>query len=102
MLEIIHDLAPGADLFFSQGISSDIRFIDAVNELVAAGCDVIVDDIGFFGEPWFEEGPIATTVRDAIEIDGIVYASSAGNSQDEHYEGDFVKIISEQSVEQLF
>jgi hypothetical protein len=90
MLEIIHDLAPGADLYFSQGISSSITFINSVNDLVDAGCDVVVDDIGFFGEPWFEEGPIATTVRNAIENDGIVYASSAGNSQDEHYEGDFV------------
>jgi len=89
MLEIIHDLAPGAELYFSQGIGASADFINSVNNLVAAGCDVVVDDIGFFGEPWFEEGPIATAVRNAIQNDGIVYASSAGNSQDEHYEGDF-------------
>ena len=80
MLEIIHDLAPGAELYFSQGISSSTAFINSVNNLVAAGCNVVVDDIGYFGEPWFEEGPIATAVKNVIQNDGIVYASSAGNS----------------------
>ncbi|MGD9900864.1 MAG: S8 family serine peptidase, partial [Calditrichaceae bacterium] len=89
MLEIIHDLAPGAGLAFSTGIGSAAGFINSINDLVAAGCQVVVDDIGFFGEPWFEEGPIATAARDAIVNDGIVYASSAGNSREDHYEGDF-------------
>jgi hypothetical protein len=89
MLEIIHDLAPGADLAFSEGIQSSLEFINSINDLVGAGCDVVVDDIGYFGEPWFEEGPIASAARDAITNDGIVYVSSAGNSQDEHYEEDF-------------
>lgn len=90
MLEIIHDLAPGADLAFSEGFESSTEFINSISDLVSAGCDVIVDDIGYFGEPWFEEGPIATAARNAIENDGIVYASSAGNSNDQHYEGDYL------------
>jgi len=90
MLEIVHDLAPGADLAFSEGIQSSTEFINSVADLADAGCNVIVDDIGYFGEPWFEEGPIATAVRSAIEQDSIVYASAAGNSGDMHYEGDFL------------
>ncbi|MBN1407289.1 MAG: S8 family serine peptidase [Calditrichaceae bacterium] len=89
MLEIVHDLAPGAELYFSEGIETATEFINSVNDLAASGCDVIVDDIGYFTEPYFEEGPIASAVRNAIDNYGIVYASSAGNSQDEHYEGDY-------------
>ncbi|RQV92949.1 MAG: T9SS C-terminal target domain-containing protein [Calditrichaeota bacterium] len=89
MLEIVHDLAPGADLYFSEGIQSSLEFINSINDLAAAGCSVIVDDIGYFTEPYFEEGSIASAVRDVIDDYDIVYASSAGNSQDEHYEGDY-------------
>ena len=90
MMEIIHDLAPGASLAFSTGFLSQVGFVNSINDLVAAGCDVVVDDIGYFGEAWFEEGPIATAARNAIESGGIVYASAAGNSADMHYEGDFL------------
>ena len=90
MMEIIYDLAPGADLAFSEGFGSSIEFINSIGDLVDAGCDVIVDDIGYFGEPWFEEGPIAMAVHDAIENDRIVYASAAGNSKEQHYEGDYL------------
>ena len=93
MLEIINDLAPGAELYFSQGVTSSLAFINSVNNLIDASCDIIVDDIGYFGEPSFEEGPIASAVRDVISKNGIVYASSAGNSQDEHYEGDYSPVI---------
>jgi hypothetical protein len=93
MLEIIHDLAPGAELYFSEGVQVSEEFINSVNDLVAAGCSVIVDDIGYFGEPYFEEGPIATAVRNVIENNNVVYSSSAGNSQDQHYEGDYNRIV---------
>lgn len=89
MMEIVYDLSPGSALGFSQGISSSTAFINSVNNLVGASCDVIVDDIGFFSQPYFEDGSIAQAVQNAVLNNGVVYASSAGNSQDEHYEGDF-------------
>jgi subtilisin family serine protease len=86
LLEIVHDLAPGAELLFSTGIATTLTFIDAVNCLVAAGARVIVDDLGFFGEPYFEDGPIAQTVRAAVAA-GVTFVSSAGNGALLHYEG---------------
>src|SRR4030095_2976524 len=44
----------------------------------AAGADVIVDDLGFFGEPFFEDGPVALAVRAAVK-GGVSDHSSAGN-----------------------
>lgn len=46
MLEIVHDLAPGAQLYFANGGTS-LEFEQAVDYL-AANTDVSVDDISFF------------------------------------------------------
>src|SRR5262249_17916950 len=53
MLEIVHDLAPGAGLLFASGIDSPLAFDQAVRCLTDAGANVIVDDLQFFGEPYF-------------------------------------------------
>lgn len=83
MLEIVHDLAPGAGLRFS-GISTRLEMIDAIDCLTAGGADVIVDDLIFFGEPFFEDGPIALTAADAVAA-GASYHTAAGNFGDREY-----------------
>src|SRR5215471_16297736 len=87
LLEIVHDVAPGAKLLFS-GPSTSLDMVDAVQCLVDAGADVIVDDLGFFGEPYFEDGPVADAVSAAVTA-GVSYHSSAGNEAQEHVEQDF-------------
>ncbi len=84
MLEIVHDLAPGATLLFSEGLSDKVQFIDSLTCLKNAGARVIVDDIGFFDEPFFEDGPVAQAVR-AVVQGGVSYHSAAGNEADIHY-----------------
>jgi subtilisin family serine protease len=85
MLEIVHDLAPGASLLFSSDGNTPLAFINAVNCLKDAGADVIVDDVVFFNEPAFEDGPIAQTVREAVQA-GVSYFSSSGNFAQVHIE----------------
>jgi subtilisin family serine protease len=85
MLEIVHDLAPGASLLFSSDGNTPLAFINAVNCLKDAGADVIVDDVVFFSEPAFEDGPIAQTVREAVQA-GVSYFTSAGNFAQVHVE----------------
>jgi hypothetical protein len=82
--EIVHDLAPGATLLFHTGFPTSLNTIQAIQALVGEGVDVLMDDIGFFAEPVFEEGPVAQAVRDAIE-NGVVYVTAAGNAADRHY-----------------
>lgn len=89
MLEIIHDMAPGAELYFHDCGDSTVAFNRAINKLVAAGCNIIVDDIGWPSEPYFEDGIIAKHVTELIENNNIVYVSSAGNSADKHYQKTF-------------
>ena len=87
LLEIVHDIAPGAQLLFA-GPSDSFEMIQAVECLTDAGANVIVDDLGFFGEPYFQDGPVATAVRAAVQA-GVSYHSSAGNEARQHLEQDF-------------
>lgn len=94
MLEIIHDMAPGAQLYFS-GPLTNLDMVDSVNYLVAQGCDIIVDDLLFPGEPYFADGPVAQAAQAAIDA-GVTYISAAGNQGvasgfygDSHYQGLF-------------
>jgi len=88
LLEIVHDLAPGAQLLFSEGATSSLVFIDSVNCLAAAGAGVIADDLVFFDEPFFADGPLALAVRAAVQA-GVSYHSAAGNEAQEHVEQPF-------------
>ena len=86
LLEIVHDLAPGARLLFSSGSDGEMAFIDSVRCLTAAGANVLVDDLGFFDQPFFEDGPVSAAVKAAIVDAGVSYHSAAGNEANVHLE----------------
>jgi len=88
ILEIIHDIAPGAMLAIAAASTSD-EFIDAVAQLTAWGAQVIVDDLGYPDQPYFEDGDVAKAYETA-SAQGIVLVSSAGNAGERHYQGAFV------------
>lgn len=97
MLEIVFDLAPGADLFFATAFSGQPQFAQNILDLQAAGCDVIVDDVFYLSEPTFQDGVIAEAVN-TVTAAGALYFSSAGNSGNLNdgasgvWEGDFSPI----------
>ena len=47
LLEIVHDLAPGAELYFATGSGGQARMAANIEALCEAGANVIVDDIGY-------------------------------------------------------
>jgi hypothetical protein len=79
MLQIVHDLAPGAQLLFATGDISEVDMASEILALKAAGATVIVDDITYFDEPMYQDGPIAAAV-DQVVAAGVSYFSSAANS----------------------
>lgn len=79
MMEIIQDMAPGAKLIFATAFTSVASFADNIRALRAAGADIIVDDVSYFNEGVFQDGPIAQAVNDVV-ASGALYFSSAGNS----------------------
>ncbi len=89
MMEIIHDMVPGAKLYFHDHGNSVYEFNDAIDSLVASGCTIIVDDITWPDEPFFEDGVVARHVAEVIVNNDIVHVSSAGNSAMRHYQGMF-------------
>jgi len=107
MLEIVHDVAPGAQLYFATAYGTPAAFAQNIRDLRAAGCDIIVDDIFYFAESPFQDGQtpavisptnggiVAQAVAD-VTAGGALYFSSAGNSGNKNdntsgvWEGDFV------------
>jgi subtilase family protein len=105
MLEIVHDIAPGAQLYFATGFTSITSMAQNIRDLRTAGCDIIIDDVFYFVETPFQDGQLNPTntnggvviqaVND-VTTDGAMYFSSAGNSGNKNdgtsgvWEGDFV------------
>ncbi len=91
MAELIYDLAPGATLMFHTGIPTSLDMIEAVEALTDAGAHIIVDDLGFFQEPYFEDGPVAQAVQEAIDA-GVLYVTAVGNDAETNYSGTFQEL----------
>lgn len=88
MLQLIHDIAPGAELGFHTAFGGIGVFVSGIRELADAGCTVIVDDVILLAEPFYQDGPIANAVKDVVD-GGIPYFSSAGNNGQNSYEAPF-------------
>jgi PKD repeat protein len=90
MLEIVHDLAPEAELYFHTAYPNAVTFTTGITALADAGCQVICDDIGWLTEPFFEDGYVASHVRNLLEKRDLIYVSAAGNDAGGiHYQGAF-------------
>ncbi|MFI5098049.1 MAG: S8 family serine peptidase [Candidatus Acidiferrales bacterium] len=108
IMEIIHDMAPGANLFFATADNSIASFAQNIRDLrFTYHCDIIVDDVFYFVESPFQDGQTSAVVSTSqggvvtqavndVVADGALYFSSAGNegnldsSTSGTFEGDFV------------
>ena len=78
LLEIVHDLAPGAELYFATGIGSQAQMAANIEALCKAGANVIVDDIGYTREAAFQDDIVAKGVNAAV-AGGCYFFSAGGN-----------------------
>jgi len=88
MLEIVFDLAPGAELAFCGVGGGATTFVNAIGKLVAAGCTVITDDLIAGAEPLYENGAVANAKIAAVAA-GVYYTCSAGNRGNQHHHANF-------------
>jgi hypothetical protein len=85
MLQVVHDLAPHAQLAFATAYGSELEFARNIERLAepvsdgGAGANVIVDDVSYYNEPFFQEGPVANAIRRVTEA-GVTYLTTAGNN----------------------
>lgn len=102
MMQLIHDIAPNAKLLFYTGFVSAVDMAAGILALRKAGADIIVDDIGWFTTPFFQDGIIAQAVdivnngladptipTDKDGKQGVTYFSAAGNMAKQSYEKSF-------------
>jgi subtilisin family serine protease len=84
MLQILHDLAPHASLAFASAFNGELGFAENIERLAqpvsegGAGADVIVDDVAYFEEPFFQDGPVAAAIE-KVTSEGVTYLTAAGN-----------------------
>ena len=97
MLEIVHDIAPGAQLYFGHfrraSGSTSVDFNAAV-DCLAAHTDVVVDDIGWLNVGLYD-GTSSVSTNTSTELNRTTnpireYSTSVGNQAREHYQGQFV------------
>lgn len=80
MLQIVHDLAPGARLAFATAFDGEYAFAKNIKKLYSIyHAKVIVDDVSYSDEPYWQSGPIANAVE-YVTRHGVSYSSSAGNN----------------------
>ncbi len=88
MLQIVHDVAPKARLGFATANGGEVNFAnniralagfpDVPNAIAGFKADIIVDDVIYPGEPFFQDGIVAQAVDD-VAAAGVSHFSSAGN-----------------------
>src|SRR5215212_172106 len=90
LMQIIHDIAPGAKLAFLTAGPGQANYARAIEKLATAptNAKVIVDDIIYHAEPIFQDGIIAQAV-DQVTAKGVAYFSAAGNDTRDSYESAF-------------
>ncbi len=88
MMQIIHDVAPGADMAFHTAFQGLAGFAQGIQSLAEAGSEVIVDDVFYFSEPFFQDGPISQAIENVVD-EGVVYVTSAGNAGEAAYASEF-------------
>ncbi len=89
MMQIIHDVAPGAALQFHTATASPREFEEGFNTL-AIESDIIVDDITFITEPFFiGNGRIASAVESFVNQPGKFHFTSAGNLANKGFQSKF-------------
>jgi hypothetical protein len=76
---------------FYIAFDSEQDFAEGILALAAAGCKVIVDDVSYFDEPFFQNGIVAQAIQ-TVEAEGVTYVTAAGNNASNGYQAAWTSI----------
>jgi len=86
--EIVHDMAPGAQLYLAR-IDTEVELQKAVYDMIAAGVKVINHSVAWLGEAFYDGTGTLCDTTNSAETAGILWVNAAGNYRNSHYLGVF-------------
>lgn len=86
--EIVHEMAPGAALRLAK-IGSEPQLSQAVDDMIAAGTDVIVHSVAWFNAAFYNGTGALCDITARAEAAGVQWVNAAGNYRNTHYLGTF-------------
>ena len=99
MAQLVYKVAPGAKIAFTTAFSDITAFANGIINLAkpvaqgGAGAKIIVDDVAYENEPYFQDGLVSQAVEQVIQQYGVTYFSAAGNSGRLAYESAFQPVV---------
>jgi subtilisin family serine protease len=89
MADLVHMIAPGAQIDFYTAVDGEADFAKGIAALQAAGCNVIVDDVAYLDEPFFQDGgAVQQAVENAVAA-GVSYFTAASNEGTDYVQQNF-------------
>ncbi len=90
MAEIIHAIAPQAQIFFYTAFDGQADFANGITTLASQyHTQVIVDDVSYLNEPFYQDGGAIQTAVEAAVAAGADYFTAASNEGRNFYEHSF-------------
>lgn len=94
MAELIHQVAPDAQIMFYSAFGGAADFANGIRSLANAGASVIVDDVTYLNEPFYQDGAAIQTAVEQVVASGVSYFTSASNEGHDFYENGFSPVYS--------
>ena len=89
MADLVHRVAPGAQIYFYSAEGGQSAMASGIAALANAGCQIIVDDVTYYNEPFYQAGGMVSRAVESAVAAGRDYFTSAGNSGADYYEAQF-------------
>jgi len=86
--EIVHDMAPGAQLYLAK-IDTEVELQMAVDDMISAGVKVINHSVAWLGEAFYDGTGTLCETTNSAQTAGILWVNAAGNYRNSHYLGVF-------------
>jgi hypothetical protein len=80
MMQIVFDVAPGARFAYHTALGGRARFAEGIRALADAGASIIVDDLIYLNQPFFQDGLVTAAVDEVVRTRDVAYVTAAGNS----------------------
>lgn len=92
MAELIHDIAPKADIIFHTAGNSTLEFALAIDRLCVLS-DIVVDDIAFLNQLRYQDDIVAQAAAGCVAM-GKHYFTAVGNDGDSGYQFNYQNVQS--------